>query len=160
MSEHTARIVWARGAAERFVDSRYSRVHTWEFDGGVRVAASSAVTSVPLPYSNADNVDPEEAFVAAIASCHMLTFLFLAARRGLVVDSYDDLARGTMSQDARGRFWLSAVRLAPQIAFSGSTPPGDALVDGLHHEAHEECYIANSVRTEITVVCAWTHRGG
>src|SRR5580693_791337 len=103
MSEYQARIRWNRQPNERFVDSRYSRAHSWEFDGGLTVPASSAVSSVPLPYSKAENVDPEEALVAAISSCHMLTFLYRAAKSGFVVDSYDDLAVGTMKADSRGR---------------------------------------------------------
>jgi organic hydroperoxide reductase OsmC/OhrA len=160
MSDHRARIRWTRGAEEKFVDSRYSRAHLWEFDGGLSVPASSAVSSVPLPYSKAENVDPEEALVAAISSCHMLTFLYLAAKAGLRVDSYDDRAVGTMSRNDRGRMAIATVRLSPKISFSGNKPPTHAEVDQLHHAAHEECFIANSVLTSITVDCAWLYSGG
>jgi organic hydroperoxide reductase OsmC/OhrA len=155
MSEYQARIHWTRGPGERFVDSRYSRAHTWSFDGGVVVPASSAVSSVPLPYSKPENVDPEEAFVASISCCHMLTFLYLAGKDGLVVDSYDDLAIGTMARNDKGRLAVTQVRLAPTIIFSSAKQPTDADLDRLHHAAHEECYIANSVLTEITVAGSW-----
>jgi organic hydroperoxide reductase OsmC/OhrA len=160
MSDHQARIRWARKADEKFVDSRYSRAHLWEFDGGVSVPASSAVSSVPPPYSKPENVDPEEALVAAISSCHMLTFLYLAAKAGLTVDSYDDPAVGTMSRNDRGRMAITAVRLSPRIAFSGGKSPTQAEIDRLHHAAHEECFIANSVLTTISVECDWVFSGG
>jgi organic hydroperoxide reductase OsmC/OhrA len=155
MSEYQARIHWTRQPGERFVDSRYSRAHTWSFDGGVVVPASSAVSSVPLPYSKPENVDPEEAFVASISCCHMLTFLYLAGKDGLVVDSYSDLAIGKMTRNAKGRLAVTLVTLAPTIIFSGAKHPTDADLDRLHHAAHEECYIANSVLTEIVVKGSW-----
>jgi organic hydroperoxide reductase OsmC/OhrA len=159
MSEYQAQIRWRRLSTENFIDSRYSRAHTWEFDGGVIVPASSAVSSVPLPYSKPENVDPEEGFVAAISSCHMLTFLYLAAKENFIVDSYDDLAIGYMTRNAKGRLAVTSTRLAPKIAFSGKLAPTDRDVDRLHHAAHEECYIANSVLTEITVAGSWQHVG-
>jgi organic hydroperoxide reductase OsmC/OhrA len=157
MSEYQARIHWSRQPEERFVDSRYSRAHTWEFDGGVTVPASSAASSVPVPYSKAENVDPEEALVAAISSCHMLTFLYLAARDKFVVDSYDDLALGTMTRNAKGRLAVTSTRLAPRIVFSGARAPTESDVERLHHAAHEECFIANSVLTEISIAGQWTY---
>jgi len=160
MSEHLARIRWSRQPGERFVDSRYSRAHTWEFDGGVTVPASSATSSVPLPYSKAENVDPEEALVAAISSCHMLTFLYLAAKEQFVVDSYEDPAVGTMTRNAQGRLAVTCARLAPRIVFSGAKAPTEADVERLHHAAHEECFIANSVLTEIRVGGNWTYHPG
>lgn len=159
MSQHQARIRWAREAREKFVDSRYSRAHRWEFDGGVTVPASSAVSSVPLPYSKPENVDPEEALVAAISSCHMLSFLYLVAKEGFVVDTYDDAAIGTLARNEQGRLAVTTVRLAPRVEFSGNRPPTQADVDRLHHRAHEECYIANSVRTAISVECEWKYSG-
>jgi organic hydroperoxide reductase OsmC/OhrA len=113
---------------------------------------------VPLPYSKAENVDPEEALVAAVSSCHMLTFLYRAAKSGFVVDSYDDVAVGTMEADCRGRQSITAVALAPNIVFSGCKQPSNEDVGRLHHEAHEECYIANSVRSEITVAGSWQYK--
>jgi organic hydroperoxide reductase OsmC/OhrA len=157
MAEYQAQILWQRRRDEPFVDSRYSRAHQWKFDGGVVVPASSAVHSVPLPYSKPENVDPEEAFVAAISSCHMLTFLHLAAKSRFVVDSYEDHAVGTMTADSRGRQSITAVVLAPQVRFSGTHEPNGEIVGRLHHEAHEECYIANSVRAEISVAGDWRY---
>lgn len=147
---YTALVEWHRGADEAFTDNRYSRGHSWSFDGGVRVPASSAPSSVRLPYSREDAVDPEEAFVAALSSCHMLTFLYLAAKAGYVVESYRDDASGEMTPNEAGRLWVSAVTLAPAIAFGGMQPSA-AELDALHHEAHEHCYLANSVKTAITV---------
>jgi organic hydroperoxide reductase OsmC/OhrA len=157
MSDYVADVLWRRGAGEAFVDSRYSRAHVWRFDGGVVVPASSAVASVPLPYSKSENVDPEEALIAAAASCHMLTFLHLAAKSRLMVDSYEDHAVGTMSADERGRKSITRIVLRPNIRFSGPHAPDAALIERLHHEAHEECYIANSLRSDIAVAGAWSY---
>lgn len=157
MATYEARIRWTRGPNEIFSDGRYSRAHTWAFDGGVVVPASSAVSAVPLPFSKPENVDPEEAFVAAISSCHMLTFLYLAAKARLIVDTYDDNAVGEMARNDQGRLAVTRVRLAPVIAFSGPVAPADADVARLHHDAHAECYIANSVRSEIVIAGAWKH---
>ncbi len=150
MSEYSATISWQRGASEPFVDQRYSRAHWWEFDGGVRVPASSSPHVVPLPWSVAENVDPEEAFVAAISSCHMLTFLWLAARAGYLVESYRDEAVGIMEANARGRQAITRVTLQPLVQFGGERQPDLAVLEQLHHQAHEECFIANSVTTVIT----------
>jgi organic hydroperoxide reductase OsmC/OhrA len=155
MSQHQALIKWNRQPNERFVDQRYSRAHTWTFDGGISVAASSAVSAVPLPYSKAENVDPEEAFVASLSSCHMLTFIWLAAKEKLVVDSYEDLAIGHLSRNEKGAMAITSVRLEPKIVFSGERRPTDADLLRLHHAAHEQCFIANSVLTQITVGGSW-----
>lgn len=156
MSEHVARIQWHRQSGEPFVDLRFSRAHTWQFDGGATIQGSSAPTSVPVPYSKPENVDPEEAFVAAISSCHMLTFIWLAAKEKFIVDSYDDAAVGRMSKNAQGRIAVTSVRLEPKVAFSGEKLPTDSDVERLHHGAHEQCFIANSVLTEISVGGSWT----
>lgn len=158
MAEYEALIVWHRRSDEPFLDLRYSRAHSWKFDGGVIVPASSAVHSVPLPYSKAENVDPEEALVAAISSCHLLTFLYVAAKARFIVDSYEDRAVGTMAKDSRGRLAITTAVLAPKVVFSGARAPSDADVTQLHHEAHEQCYVANSVRTEIKVAGEWQYR--
>jgi organic hydroperoxide reductase OsmC/OhrA len=160
VSDHRAQITWRRGPEEKFADSRYSRAHQWTFDGGAIVPASSAVSAVPPPYSKAENVDPEEALVAAISSCHMLTFLYLAAKSRFVVDSYEDHAVGSMTKDARGRQWISRVVLSPRIEFSGAVVPDQPSVAELHHRAHEECFIANSVRSEISVAGEWSYSSG
>jgi organic hydroperoxide reductase OsmC/OhrA len=151
MSEHKATIKWTMSQGE-FVRGSYSREHTWTFDGGVTVPASPAPTSVKPPYSNAANVDPEEAYVAAISSCHMLTFLWVASRQGLAVTSYVDEAVGVMTKNERGIPWVSSVVLHPRVAYTG-THPTQKAEEELHHQAHEACYIANSVRTTITVDC-------
>eukprot|EP01035_Chromulina_nebulosa_P056667 gene56667-biopygen40501 len=149
MSAYTATIAWQRAADETFTDLRFSRGHSWAFDGGVVLRASSSPHVVPR-FSDPAGVDPEEAFVASLSSCHMLTFLYLAAKRGLVVDRYEDVAEGVMTRNERGRMWVSKVTLKPQIAWAGD-PPEAGVLDELHHLAHEECFIANSVRTEVVV---------
>jgi organic hydroperoxide reductase OsmC/OhrA len=150
MSSHTATISWKRAGAD-FLKGNYSREHTWAFDGGVVVPASPSPSVVREPYSNPANVDPEEAFVAAISSCHMLSFLYVASRHGFQVDSYQDDAHGFMTKNAKGVPWVSSVVLHPRIAYSGERTPTASEVKELHHRAHEECFIANSVRTEVTV---------
>jgi organic hydroperoxide reductase OsmC/OhrA len=142
-------VSWRREGA-RFVDNRYSRAHRWEFDGGATVPASASPHVVPEPLSDPAGVDPEEAFVASIASCHMLFFLSFAAKRGLVVESYRDAAAGVLGKDAEGRLAITAVTLRPHVAFAGDLPAA-ADVDALHHAAHEACFIATSVKTEIRV---------
>jgi organic hydroperoxide reductase OsmC/OhrA len=149
-NEHTAIISWKRSGPD-FAKGKYSREHTWKFDGGVTVPASPSPTVVPAPWSNAANVDPEEAFVASIASCHLLTFLWLASREGFQADSYEDNAIGVMTKNEKGIPWISRVTLRPRIVWSGEKKPTDADLDRLHHAAHEQCFIANSVKTEIAV---------
>lgn len=151
MSHSYGAVVEWRRNGDRFVDNRYGRGHRWLFDGGVEVPASSAPGSVPPPYSREDAVDPEEAFVAALSSCHMLFFLHLAAKRGFVVDRYRDEAEGRMTRNADGRLFVSAVTLHPEIAFGGDVSPDEAEIEALHHAAHDECYLANSVLTEVTI---------
>lgn len=147
MAIYSAQILWSRGDQD-FLDNRYSRGHLWRFDGGVEVPASSSPHVVPLPGSREDAVDPEEAFVAALSSCHMLWFLSLAARDGWRVDAYRDLAEGRMGKNAEGRLAMTRVTLRPAVIFSGAAP-SRAQLDALHHEAHEACFIANSVKTEV-----------
>jgi organic hydroperoxide reductase OsmC/OhrA len=151
MGEHTSHVAWERGGAA-FTDLRYSRAHRWSFDGGASVPASASPHNVAGPFADPAGVDPEEAFVAALSSCHMLTFLWLAARRGFVVDAYTDDAVGTMGKNAAGRDAVTRVRLRPEIRFSGARIPTDDEVRALHHEAHEQCFIANSVTTEVEVL--------
>jgi organic hydroperoxide reductase OsmC/OhrA len=148
MPEYHAVVEWERRGA-RFTDGRYSREHLWSFDEGVSVPASSSPHIVPLPYSTAAAVDPEEAFVASLSSCHMLFFLSLAAQRRLVVDSYRDAAVGVMGDDAEGKPAMLEVTLRPAVRFGGETTPTDAEIEALHHAAHEECFIARSVRTTV-----------
>jgi organic hydroperoxide reductase OsmC/OhrA len=150
MAEHVATISWIRVGPD-FAKGKFSREHTWKFDGGVTVAASPSPSVVPAPWSNPEGVDPEEAFVAAIASCHMLTFLWLASRAGFVVESYEDTATGALSKNERGVPWVSDVTLRPSILWSGDRQPTPEEIDKLHHNAHEQCFIAQSVRTTVTV---------
>lgn len=148
--EYLARIHWQRGEAA-FIDNRYSRGHTWQFDGGVQVPASSSPHVVRVPYSVEAAVDPEEALVAALSSCHMLTFLYLAARGGWRVDAYTDDAVGVMGRNAAGRQAIVSVTLRPRVSYSGERQPTPEDIAQLHHHAHEECFIANSVSTEVRV---------
>lgn len=149
MSDHAARLLWQRDPAEPFVDQRYSRRHTWHFDGGAVVPGSSSPSVVRLPFSDASAVDPEEALVAAASSCHLLWFLSLAADAGWCVDRYDDEATGHMGRDERGRLAITRIVLRPRVSFGGTSQPDEAGIAQLHHAAHEACFIANSLRSEI-----------
>ena len=152
MSEHTALIEWTSTAEPTdFLKGRYSREHQWTFDGGFTMPASPSPTVVPLPWSNPAVVDPEEAFVASVSSCHMLTFLYLAAKAGFAVRHYRDHAVGVMTKNERGALWVSRVTLNPQIAYAGDKTPSPPELDQLHHAAHDGCFIANSIRTEVIV---------
>ncbi len=151
MSEYRATVRWQRATHEAFVDNHYSRAHDWHFDGGATVAASSSPQIVPLPYSVAENVDPEEAFVAALSSCHMLFFLSFAAKRGLVVATYEDQASGVLAKGADGRLCMTEVTLRPNVAFVGEVLPGRDVIERLHHRSHEACFIANSVTSRVRV---------
>ena len=148
MAEYHAVVLWERNG-QTFTDGKYHRGHRWEFDEGVRVPASASPFHVPRGCADPAAVDPEEAFVASLSSCHMLFFLWLASKRGLVVDSYRDAAVGVMGKDADGRMAMVRVTLRPDVRFSGDRRPAAAELEALHHAAHEECYIARSVRTEV-----------
>ena len=147
--QYTAEILWERGD-QTFTDNRYSRRHTIRLDGGLEVAGSSSPLVVPLPYSDPAAMDPEEAFVASLASCHMLWFFSIAVRAGFCVDRYADHAVGVMAANEKRKFWVSRVTLRPAVSFSGRQPTTDELAD-MHHQAHEECFIANSVKTQVVV---------
>jgi organic hydroperoxide reductase OsmC/OhrA len=148
LSEYHAVVEWNRDGA-RFTDNRYSRGHRWRFDGGVEVPASASPHIVPLPLSVAAAVDPEEAFVASLSSCHMLFFLSFAARDGLVVDDYRDDAVGLMARDEGGKLAMTRVTLRPRVRYGEGRQPTRAEEDALHHAAHEACFIASSVKTEV-----------
>lgn len=150
MASYTATVDWALQPGEDFVAGRYSRRHTVSFDAGITVAASASPHVVPAPWSAADAVDPEEMLVAAISNCHMLTFLHVARQAGFTVVRYRDEAEGVMRKNAEGRIAVTRVALRPDIAFEGRQPSAEEL-DHLHHEAHEGCFIANSVKTEIVI---------
>jgi len=149
MSEYFANIHWSRGLNENYIDNKYSRGHQWTFDGGVVIQASSSPHVVPLPYSVENNVDPEEAFVASLSSCHMLFFLSIAAKRKYIVDSYVDDAVGIMDKDSDGNIAMTKVTLRPFIIFSGDKKPTMQQLEKMHHQSHQQCFIANSVKTKI-----------
>lgn len=151
MAEHKAIISWKR-TSEEFLKGKYSREHTWSFDGGLTVPASPSPSVVPPPFSNPANVDPEEAYVAAVSSCHMLTFLYLASKQGFQVDSYYDEAVGVMSKNEKGVSWVSTITLRPKTVYSGAKMPSREEVEKLHHEAHEQCFISNSIKTEVKTI--------
>jgi organic hydroperoxide reductase OsmC/OhrA len=148
---YTAETLWERGD-QAFTDHRYSRRHLLRFDGGITVAGSSSPQVVPEPFSDPAAIDPEEALVSALSSCHMLWFLGIAARDGFVVDSYHDEAVGVMTANERKKLWLSSVTLRPRVVFSGKTLPTPTDIDRMHHEAHDECFIAHSVKSDVRVV--------
>ena len=151
MSTYTATIRWSLGDAEGFAKGQYSRAHSWEFDGGAVVPASPSPHVVPAPWSDRNAVDPEEAFVASLSSCHMLFFIDFARRAGFVVDGYTDQAEGVLEKRADGKTAMTRVQLRPRIQWGdGQTPDGATIAD-LHHRAHEACFIANSVTTEVVV---------
>jgi organic hydroperoxide reductase OsmC/OhrA len=149
MEHHGASLVWQRAQGEGFTNQRYSRRHTLHFDGGAVLPASSSPSIVPLPMSDAAAVDPEEMFVASLASCHLLWFLSIAAGRGWVVDQYHDDAFGTLARDASGRMMMTEVTLRPLVTFAGERQPDATELNALHHQAHEQCFIANSVKTQV-----------
>ncbi|WP_323120166.1 OsmC family protein [Burkholderia alba] len=160
MSIHVAEVQWRKQPEEAFIDNRYSRRHEWRFDGGVRVPASSSPHAVRVPFSDPAAVDPEEAYVAALSSCHMLWFLSLAAQKKFVVMGYLDAAEGTMEKNAEGKEVVTRVVLKPHVTFGGERVPGDAEVEALHHAAHDACFLANSVRTAIEVEGRWACDAG
>jgi organic hydroperoxide reductase OsmC/OhrA len=151
MSTYTAIIRWTRDPRTDFAKGQYSRAHEWAFDGGVTVPASPSPHVVPAPWSNPRGVDPEEAFVASLSSCHMLFFVDFARRDGWVVDSYVDEAQGVLEKRADAKIAMTRVTLRPQVTWGGDEHPNGSVTADLHHRAHEACFIANSVTTEIIV---------
>jgi organic hydroperoxide reductase OsmC/OhrA len=151
MSEHKATIQWVR-TGDEFLKGKFSRAHTWTFDGGVTIAASSSPFAVPLPYSVSENVDPEEAYVASVSSCHMLTYLWVAYRNGYSIDSYIDEAIGHLTKNEKGVSWVSLITLHPKIAYGGEKIPNAEEILRFHYLAHDNCFIANSIKTEVKVL--------
>lgn len=149
MSEYYAEVKWLRGNEETYIDNKYSRSHLWKFDGGITVQASSSPHVVPLPYSVEANVDPEEAFVASLSSCHMLFFLSIAAKRKFTIDEYVDNAVGIMEEGEDKKILMTKVTLRPKVTFSGNKQPTMEQIEKMHHQSHEQCFIANSVKTEV-----------
>ena len=150
MSTYTATVRWTRDPGADFAKGQYSRAHEWAFDGGAVVPASASPHVVPAPWADQAGVDPEEAFVASLSSCHMLFFVDFARRAGFVVDSYVDDAEGVLEKRGDGRQAMTRVTLHPRVTW-GDSPPDEAAVADLHHRAHEACFIANSVTTEVRV---------
>ena len=159
MSQHTADVVWQRNG-QSFLDQRYSRAHRWHFDGGAEVAASASPHVVPLPYSDAAAVDPEEAYVAALSSCHMLWFMDFASRAGYRLNHYADAAVGTMAKNAEGQLVVTHIQLRPVTRFEAAHAPSAAQLDELHHRAHTSCFLANSVKTQIDCAPVLEVEGG
>ena len=151
MSEHNSVVIWDRDGAA-FVDNRYSRAHRWLFDGGVEVPASSSPLAVPLPMSVHAAVDPEEAFVASLSSCHMLWFLAIAAKKGFLVENYRDEASGVLERDSTGHKSITTVTLRPDVRFGGPNGPTEDDIAAMHDQAHEQCYLARSVKAEIRCI--------
>ena len=147
MSDHHAAIRWKRTSHDFSYDS-YSRSHDVLFkDGRIALPGSAA----PAFKGDGERVDPEEAFVASLSSCHMLTFLAICARKRLTVDAYDDDASGKLEKGPNGKLWMGHVTLRPRVRFAAGVAVDNATLDGIHHHAHEECFIANSVKTEVAV---------
>lgn len=149
MHKHESTILWER-KDQNFGDNKYSRAHLWEFDG-IKVPASSSPSVLPVPMSSLEAIDPEEALVAATSSCHMLFFLAIAAKRGFVVDRYSDQAYGEMGKNTEGKTLMSRITLRPRIEFSGTKQPSAAEIDEVHRMAHEQCFIGNSIKSEIVI---------
>jgi organic hydroperoxide reductase OsmC/OhrA len=149
MAEHTATIHWFRDNGTNFIDNRYSRAHSWTFDGGAEICASSSPHVVPIPMSEPSAVDPEEVFIASLSSCHMLWFLSIAAKRGFIVNEYLDKACGIMGKNSEGKVAITNITLSPEVTFQGDNRPSYADIESMHHAAHESCYIASSVKSEI-----------
>lgn len=153
MSTYTAAISWSRNG-QMFTDNRYKRAHLWKFDGGETVRASSSPQVVPVPLSDESAVDPEEAFIASLSSCHMLWFLSIAAKRGFIIDDYKDRAEGLMEKDENGNPAITKVTLRPDVTYAKDSTPTEEEESEMHQQAHEKCFIANSVKTKITVESA------
>ena len=147
MSEHRASVRWRRSSAD-FTYNTYNRAHEVTFNDGAVVVPGSAA---PAFKGDVDRVDPEEAFVGSLSACHMLTFLAICARKRLIVDSYEDDAVGVMEKNPQGKLWVSRVTLRPRISFAPGTAPDSAVLAEIHGLSHEECFIANSVKTIVSV---------
>lgn len=149
---YTAAVLWNKKAEENFIDLKYSRVHKWKFDGGIEIKASASPHVVPLPMSDESAVDPEEAFIAAISSCHMLWFLSIAAGKKFIIENYEDYAEGKLEKNEEGKLIFTEVILKPKISFGSNNIPTKEQINEMHHKAHEKCFIANSIKTEIKII--------
>lgn len=151
MSTYVAAVQWQRPPNERFIDHQYSRAHQWLFDGGIIIDASSSPHIVAPPYSEVANVDPEEAFIASLSSCHMLFFLSIAAKHRFIIDKYEDNASGILQKNNQGKYAMTKVTLKPEVIFSSDVKPSRNQFEKMHHQAHQQCFIANSVHTDIVI---------
>ncbi len=151
MTTYIAKVHWQRSANELFIDNQYSRAHHWLFDGGSTIAASSSPHIVATPYSVEANVDPEEAFIASLSSCHMLFFLSIAAKHKFIIDKYEDNASGIMQKNNHGKYAMTKVTLKPKVVFASDEKPSLKKFEEMHHQAHQHCFIANSVNTDIVI---------
>ena len=149
MSTYSATISWKPNVGDNFLGKRFTRVHSWKFSGGLKLTASASTHIVPVPYSDPAAIDPEKALVASISSCHMLSFLFVACKGGFAVESYEDTGVGTLEKNAEGKLAITRVLLKPHVKFAAGNVPDAATFANLHHEAHDACFIANSVKCEI-----------
>src|SRR4030095_5139313 len=149
--KYSSTVVWEKQPNEIFTDNKYSRKHKWKFDG-IEVTASSSPQVVPLPLSYEHAIDPEESFVASLSSCHMLFFLSFAARNRYIIETYEDRAEGIVAKNEEGKMAVVSVTLHPKISFSGEKIPSSEEIDQIHHQAHEACFIANSVTTNIQII--------
>jgi organic hydroperoxide reductase OsmC/OhrA len=150
MASHFATVSWINSGPD-FLNNEYSRAHQWAFDGGSVINASAAPDIVPPPWSKAENVDPEEAFVASISSCHMLFFIHIASQKGFILESYKDKAEGFMEKNTAGQLAIPRVILRPESVFCGVDVPDKEMITSMHHSAHRSCFIANSVNTQIDI---------
>jgi len=149
---YTATLTWQKQPGEEFEKGRYSRVHQWMFDGGMKIAASSSPTVVPVPMSDASLIDPEEAFLASLSSCHLLFFLSIAAKKKLIVEKYQDHVQGIMGKNEEGKMAMLTVTLNPVVSFSAENMPSQETIRQIHELAHDSCYIANSVKTKLEII--------
>lgn len=149
---YTATLTWQKQPGEEFEKGTYSRVHHWEFDGGMKIAASSSPNVVPLPMSDPSVIDPEEAFLASLSSCHLLFFLSIAAKKKIIVEKYEDHVEGIMGENEDGKTAMLSVILNPAISFSGNNLPSPETIHQIHELAHDSCFIANSVKTKIKII--------
>ncbi|MBA3647889.1 MAG: OsmC family protein [Chitinophagales bacterium] len=149
---YTIKVLWEKKSHELFTDNKYSRAHYWFFDGGVEISASASPQVVPLPMADESAVDPEEAFVASLSSCHMLFFLSIAAANKFTVEKYEDFAEGIMSKNEDGKLAMTVINLKPEVTFSGEPIPTAEQISKFHKLAHDKCYIANSVRSVINII--------
>jgi organic hydroperoxide reductase OsmC/OhrA len=152
--KYNVSVFWEKRPDEHFTDNKYSRVHKWTFDGGAELLISASPQVVPLPMSDASAADPEEAFVAALSSCHMLFFLSIAATNNYIIETYEDNAEGVMSKNENGKMAMTVITLKPKITFSGTSIPSYEQITNLHKQAHKECYLANSVKSEVNIIQA------